>query len=269
VRLLIVPLLLVTACAGAANRTPSPPDRVELGPVPVPEAASASTLAPPPASSADTAPPAKPDLPHFDIRNASTTYDFSLSLDEDCSSDKAPMGVCDAPGNLVVFRKGSDAPLQRVPLESIDVVIADNGEPLVNASPMYDYQGTIEVGDFDFDGHEDFAVQDSEQGPYGGPTFQVFLYQPRTRQFVMADELTDLTHTTLGFFQVDPVRKRITTFAKSGCCYHVTEEYRVVRGAPVMVSRFTEDATGEGDVLETTEGLRGGKWVTSTKRVPR
>jgi hypothetical protein len=211
----------------------------------------------------------QPALPQFDIRNASTTYDFSLSLDEDCTSDKAPMGVCEAPGNLVVFLKGSAVPLQRVPLESIDVIVADSGEPLVNSSRMYDYQGTIEVGDFDFDGHEDFAVQDSEQGPYGGPTFQVFLYQPRTRQFVLADELTDLTHTTLGFFQVDPARKRLTTFAKSGCCYHVTEEYRVVRGAPVMVSRFTEDATGEDDVVETTEGLRGGKWVRRVVTTPR
>jgi hypothetical protein len=241
--------------------------RVEIGPAPVP--AAAASIEPPPSPPGDVAPAAKPAPPHFDIRGASMTYDFSLSLDEDCSPDRASLGVCEAPGNLVVFLKGSDVPLQRVPLESVDVIVADSGEPLVNTSHLYDYQGTLEVGDFDFDGHEDFAVQDSEQGPYGGPTFQVFLYQPKTGQFVVADELTELTHSTLGFFQVDEVHERLRTFAKSGCCYHVTEEYRVVRGAPVMVSRFTEDATGDGDVVETTEGLRGGKWVTKVVKTPR
>jgi len=36
-----------------------------------------------------------------------------------------------------------------------------------------------------------------------------------------------------------------------------------------MVSRFTVDATGEGDVVETTEGLRGGKWIRRVVTTPR
>jgi hypothetical protein len=205
----------------------------------------------------------------YDIRGASTHYDFRLTLDEDCSPDALGGGVCIAPGSLRIFPKGSDVAVQDVSLESIAVVEDDRGQPLVNAARLYDWQGTLEIGDFDFDGHEDFAVQDSEQGPYGGPTFQVFLYRPASSRFERSDELSDLTRQTLGFFQVDARRKRITTFAKSGCCYHVTEQYAVRRGALVMVSRVTEDAMYDGPVHVTTEKLVAGKWLSTTRDLPR
>ena len=52
---------------------------------------------------------------------------------------------------------------------------ADSGEARVNTAQLYDYQGTIVVDDYNFDGREDLAAQTGQDGPYGGPTFSIFL----------------------------------------------------------------------------------------------
>jgi hypothetical protein len=90
----------------------------------------------------------------------------------------------------------------------------DNGKPLVNTARLYDLQGVINVADFDFDGHADFAVQNGNDGPYGGPTYSVYLYDNASKQFVLSDELSTLTSETLGMFQVDAKRKRLRTLPR-------------------------------------------------------
>jgi hypothetical protein len=85
-------------------------------------------------------------------------------------------------------------------------------------------------------------------GPYGGPTFTVFL-ATASGDFVRSEALSRLTEETLGLFQVDMKRKRLVTLSKSGCCFHVTEELAMVNGKPVPVSRETEDGTGDALVL--------------------
>jgi hypothetical protein len=177
-------------------------------------------------------------------------------------------GICEAPGEVVVFLKDSAAVLQRLKFETLDLVADEHGQPLVNSSHLYDYQGTVNVGDFDFDGHEDFAVQDSQQGSYGGPTFRVFLFSPGAGTFVRSEALSNMTHETLGMFQLDAKRRRLITFAKDGCCMHETDEYAVVRGALVLMASVEEDATHDRYVLVTSGHLEGGKWRTATRRQP-
>jgi hypothetical protein len=187
----------------------------------------------------------------------------------ECSSDQEGAGICEGPAELLVFVKGTPTPMQRLELERLDLILDDRGEPLVNSSDLYEYQGTLNVGDFDFDGHEDFAVQDSEQGSYGGPTYAVFLFDPRAETFVHSEALSQLTRETLGFFQVDARKKRLVTFAKSGCCWHETSEYAVVKGSLVLMASLVEDAREDGYVLETRRWRERGRWRTATRRIPQ
>lgn len=212
-----------------------------------------------------------------DIRNASKLYDFRVTLRGACPPRSEAGGTCEAPGSVAVLRKGSDVPLQQEDLDAVELVHDDKGTTLVNTSTLYDYQGTLNVGDFDFDGHEDFAVQGPQTGPYGGPTFSVFLYSARLGRFVRSSALSELTETTLGFFEVDTKNKRIVTLSKSGCCYHETTQYEVFDGNLVRTDVVIEDAFGEEDasaplppntMIVTHGRLVGGKWVTTKKRVP-
>ena len=72
-------------------------------------------------------------------------------------------------------------------------------------------------------------------------------------------------------FTVNKKKKRLTTLDKSGCCYHITEEFSVIRNKPVKVYSMEEDAAiaDEKRVRITTKTLTGGKWKTSVKYVKR
>ncbi len=207
----------------------------------------------------------------FVLRDASQHYDFIIQLDNDCSSPgKEEYGSCEGPGMLLVYDKKSRSELQKIRMDNIFISFAGKGEPLVNSARLYDYQGVINVGDFDFDGHEDFAVQNGNNGPYGGPTYDVYLYSKASHMFMLSESLTRLVSETLGFFQVDSRQKLLKTSAKSGCCYHEYVEYKVIKGDPVPVYRVIEDAMNSGDgeyVTVTKERFYDGRWHSTSEKI--
>ena len=75
----------------------------------------------------------------------------------------------------------------------------------------------------------------------------------------------------LGMFAVDKEKKLLHTFDKSGCCWHITEEFSVVNNAPKKVSEVVEDATinDQTKVKIITKKLVNGKWQTKVKMVAR
>ena len=232
----------LAACApprAAPHATPEPAAAVS------PVVASAAPEAPPPPRAATSveSPPPPPRVVRID--NASTQYSFQLTFVKQC---------CEGPADLVVAGKNG-ASTQTMHLDNAEVH-AEDGKAVVNSTELYGAPGTIDVGDFNFDGREDFAVLSGEDGPYGGPTFTVYLASP-SGQFVLSPELGKLTQENLGMFQVDAKKKRLITFAKSGCCFHVMEELAVVHDKPAVVYRETEDATGSLLVI-TRERWGGG-----------
>ncbi|RQO66960.1 hypothetical protein DBR44_16800 [Aquitalea sp. FJL05] len=199
------------------------------------------------------------------IDNAAPAYRFDISLLNWGERDWAAEG----PALINIIDKRSQRQLQQLRLDNVYMAHGDDGKPLVNSARLYDLQGVINVADFNFDGHADFAVQNGNDGPYGGPTYSVYLYDSTSTQFVLSDELSTLTAETLGMFQVDAKRKRLSTFAKSGCCYHETTHYQFdARHRLQAVERLIEDAQDPAgkQVRVTRETLVNGRWKTSTRR---
>lgn len=198
------------------------------------------------------------------IDNASSDYSLLLDMPA-CDAE-----TCEGPAYLAAQTKGADQPFQAIYLPNVFLTRKDDGEPLVNSARLYDYQGVINVDDFNFDGHADFAVQNGNRGSYGGPSYDVFLFDAAHHRFIHSPSLSTLTLENLGFFDVDQQHKRLRTFAKSGCCYHQQTEYAMQGNEPVAVKRQTEDATGgSGDpeqVLLSTEELIDGQWKTTASR---
>lgn len=194
---------------------------------------------------------------HFlHLGSASSIYDFRLALDEPCNSQ-----YCEGSGKLAILTKDGSSPLQVITLSGIYLARDDEGQPLVNSARLYEYQGVINVGDFNFDGHEDFAVQNGNHGSYGGPSYDVFLYDTPHQKFRHSQAMTTLIASTLGFFAVDQQTQHLQTFAKSGCCWHRTSRYLIQSNTPVEVWRSTDGASPHmsGFVREVEE-LRNGKW---------
>jgi len=200
----------------------------------------------------------------FELKDASKYFDIKATV-ADCDD-----GFCRGKARFEFYKKGRSRPYQVIEHENTLVQLSDDGSVPVNVSLMYDVQSVVYVGDFNFDGMEDVAICSGEDGSYGGPSYRVYLSDRKAGRFVFNSSFTKLGQH-LGMFEVDKKKKRLRLFDKSGCCWHVTEEYAVINNQPVKVFVEEEDATipDETKVKITTKRLAAGKWTTSVKYVKR
>ena len=204
----------------------------------------------------------------YRLTSISNHYDFVIRLKPNPhEGDRSLEGTCEAPGEVVLYPKGSAKPLQTIQMPNIFVSSKGDGEPLTNSAALYDYQGVINVGDFNFDGSEDFAVQNGNHGSYGQPSYDVYLYSAKAARFELNRPMTDLIEQTLGFFHVDPIHDHLVTMEKSGAVYHVTTTYTVIHDRPVPIARIVEDGRKDTRyVYVTHERLVNGKWQRIERR---
>lgn len=199
----------------------------------------------------------------FDLKNASKYFDVKVTVAE-CDIDS-----CHGNATFGFYKKGYKTPYQELNLPDTYIQL-DSGKPLVNRTMLYDEQSVINIDDYNFDGMDDVAICNGNNGSYGGPSYNIYLSDRKQGKFVLNNALTELG-SHLGMFNVDKAKKQLSTFDKSGCCYHITEDYTVVNNRPVKVRSVEEDATiaDETKVKITTKTLVAGKWKTSIKYVKR
>ncbi|WP_322092497.1 lysozyme inhibitor LprI family protein [Paraburkholderia bannensis] len=209
-------------------------------------------------------PDASVEGPTFRLVKAAKQHDFVLRMLDACSAEQSNDDTtCEGPAQLLIYGKRQSKLLQTINLPNVIATLPKGGgSPLVNSARLYDDQGVLNVGDFNFDGEEDFGIQTGNEGSYGGPSYDVYLFDPKSGRFVYNDPMTGLIQQTLGFFDVDEKHKLLHTYAKSGCCYHESTSYRVDHNVPVAVERHIEDAviTGGDKMKVTDEKLINGKW---------
>ena len=204
-----------------------------------------------------------------ELKDASKKYDFRLYLTEKCEAKPdQDYSSCESPGIVSVSKKGEAAVLQYIPMENIFLSFSESKKPLANSARLYDYQGVINVGDFNFDGEEDFAIQNGNAGSYNGPSYDVFVKSRTAPGFRYSVEMSGLIAQTLGFFQVQPGRKRLIARAKSGCCYHELTVYEVINDKPVPSSRSIDEILQNGRHYFYEEEWVNDKWKRlKTKRL--
>jgi hypothetical protein len=164
------------------------------------------------------------------------------------------------PAAITVYQRRTGKRVLRVPAQSLPVNDEDR-EAAANVHDLpYGEQSVLQYRDFDFDGKPDLAIMDDGRGScYGGPSFQVFLR--RGGGFVDSPSLTGLTEGAFcGMFRVDTKQRRLFTFVKSGCCYHVFYAWKVQNGAARMVERVEE--AFEGSSYLRREVTRRGREVS-------
>jgi hypothetical protein len=211
------------------------------------------------------------------VENASRKYALEVKVAGCGGAERSnDDNNCDGPARVQIYRKGAKTPFQVLRLGNLQLYKDTAAySPATSEKPrgLYAEEYTFVFQDFDFDGEEDLAVCNGRDGGYGGPSYNVYLFDRRSKRFVENQRLSELTDAPyLGLFFPDPKRKRLTVHSKSGCCYHETEVYRMVRGRPVLVEKVTEEARGEGEgdddliVTTTTKRRVGRRWVVRTKR---
>lgn len=113
------------------------------------------------------------------------------------------------------------------------------------------------ISDVNADGREDLIIWVGREGAYGGPSFQVYLYDESARQLRLSEPFSDLTVGYIGLFGV--TGRSITTNASSGCCLHIEETYVVEADVPQLVQRVTTEDSSHGEPKVTTERLVDGR----------
>jgi hypothetical protein len=202
----------------------------------------------------------------FELKSASKYFDVKISVatcDEDYCSGKARFSF---------YKKGALKPYQVIDLPDTLIQLETGGTPLVNNTLLYDEQSVIDVDDYNFDGMEDVAICTGQNGSYGMPSYNIYLSSKAAGRFVYNRAFSKLGGH-LGMFTVDKKNKVLETFDKDGCCWHITERYKVVNDRPLKMFEEVEDATDPGalKMKVTTKRLVAGKWKTSVRyeKVPQ
>ncbi len=202
----------------------------------------------------------------FDIKDAGKDYDVRIEV------AKCDDGSCEGKATFTLFKKDGSKPFQTFRLANTSFMLDEGKRPTANKTLRYDWQSAVNFGDYNFDGTEDLALCDGTNGSYGMPSYQIYLFSPQSKKFVNSPAMTRLAQGEyLGMFEVDARQRVLRTSGKSGCCFHITEEFSVVKNRPRKVFEVIEDATipDEKRVKITTRKLVNGRWRTRIKYEPR
>ncbi|MDQ6785239.1 MAG: hypothetical protein M3033_00270 [Acidobacteriota bacterium] len=199
---------------------------------------------------------------NFLLKDASKTFDVKIKIAK-CDTD-----TCEGRATVYLSRKNQPNVFQTIAMPNMFLELNKERKPTANLIELYGENNSgVVFDDFNFDGVEDLALRNGNDGAYGGPSYDVLLFSKAANKFVKSRELTKLASESLGLFTVDKKKRTIETFNKSGCCYHETTRYKIINNRPQKVYVFTEDATGgDGERVKlTTETLVGGKWKKTVK----
>ncbi|MFN5032168.1 MAG: XAC2610-related protein [Flavobacteriia bacterium] len=194
----------------------------------------------------------------FQLKKTSKKYDIIVYV-KSCEDT-----YCEGSGKIELYEKGTTHLVQVFPMKELYVELSQGGKMIEGVNQMYGDNGAVIMYDFNFDGTEDLAIRDGNYGAYGGPSFNVFVYHSTKKKFVKSEELTELASMNLGFFDVDKKEKRLTTFSKDGCCWHIATKYAIdKKKGLIKVYESIEDGTNEGVIISTERKLIKNQWVES------
>jgi hypothetical protein len=199
---------------------------------------------------------------NFLLKGASKNFDVKITV-EKCEDD-----ICEGKATVYLLKKKQSAAFQTIQLPNIYLELGGDQKPTANLIELYGENNSgVIFDDFNFDGAEDLALRNGNDGSYGGPSYDVLLFNKATGKFIKNNALTALGSENLGLFEIDKKQKTIETFNKSGCCWHQTTRYRFVNNRLQKIYVFTEDAAGADGkkVYLITEKLINGRWRKTTK----
>ncbi|MBX7174116.1 MAG: hypothetical protein K1X72_24300 [Pyrinomonadaceae bacterium] len=195
----------------------------------------------------------------FEIKDASKYFDIKIKV-EDCDESG-----CQGKGNFSFYKKGTSTPYQVIEHEETYIDLEWEGK-IVTENLPYKTQAAVDVGDYNFDGMEDVAICNGRYGNYGARSYDVYLSSKSAGKFVHNEALSELGQNYMGLFDVNKKKKTLSVYGKSGCCFHIEEEYKVVNNRPVKVYAKEEDAMSDDQRVKiTTSTLINGKWRTKVR----
>lgn len=171
--------------------------------------------------------------------------------------------ACRGRARISLFRADTHEKISEI--ESDDFDIAINTGPSSNQNFLStEEDGNIVIGDFDFDGHDDFAVQDGYKGSYGYASYDVYTYDKKRKIYSRNSALTRLAGGEyLGMFQIDKKRKRLLAYNKAADGVLYSFEFTSNGRGLKKVCEKTEIWNQSNGIVEVTvKRFAKNMWVT-------
>jgi hypothetical protein len=167
-----------------------------------------------------------------------------------------------SPGVITIYRKSDNKQLIRVESEELTLDLHE-GKALANVRQLpYGEQSMIMFEDMNFDGVKDLAIMDGQNSCYHGPSFQIYLGDPRDpTHFTYSEDFSLLAQNYCGMFGVDAARRQLNTMTKSGCCWHQFSTFDIFDGKPRPIHVLEEEYTPAGVIVNTESTWNGRKMV--------
>jgi hypothetical protein len=196
----------------------------------------------------------------FIVKDGSRTYSAKITVNEFVNSN------CSGPGTVTLYSKTTDNTFQTFQSDNLCFYIEGNSNP-ASGTELHGGESPLIFDDFNFDGYEDLSISNGYNGSYGMPSYDVYLFSKSAGKFVKNSALTEIASVNLGMFATDKSKKKLRTFNKSGCCWHITTEYGFRDNELIKTYELEEDATGGNELVIVTEReLINGTWKSEVKK---
>jgi hypothetical protein len=127
--------------------------------------------------------------------------------------------------------------------------------------------GPVIFRDFNFDGYNDLAIVNGNNGNYSFISYHIYLFSPEQHRFLFNPKLTELSSESMGLFENDVKRKRIITHAKGDFSSSIDREFECVTPNKVQMVLERYMNTNGNYIEERTKQLVNGKWETRLKKI--
>src|SRR5688500_9163427 len=115
----------------------------------------------------------------FLLKNASKNFDIKIKI-EKCEDD-----ICEGKATVYLMRKNKPSPFQTIQMTSMYLELGEHRKPTANLIELYGENNSgIVFDDFNFDGAEDLALRNGNDGSYGGPSYDILLATKPSNKFV-------------------------------------------------------------------------------------
>ncbi|MNK81792.1 hypothetical protein D3C87_1015470 [compost metagenome] len=188
----------------------------------------------------------------FTANNSSNNFKAKIFV-ENCTT-----GHCNGKATIILYDKITDQEMQTFTSKDLDFGLTEMQNAQLGWLDLGKYQTPLIFGDFNFDGTEDLAIRNGNNGAYASPSYDIYL--SINNKFVPNAALTKLASENLGLFDVDKKNKQLAIHLKNGCCFDKTINYKFdVKKELYEDSSVIEDSSIADNVTVITQKLVDGK----------
>ncbi|MGM9475393.1 XAC2610-related protein [Pedobacter sp. GSP4] len=188
----------------------------------------------------------------FTANNSSNQYKAKIFV------DKCEGNSCSGKATVILYDQISDKEIFTFHSADLDFGLTENQNAKLGWLDLGKYQTPLIFGDFNFDGFEDIAVRNGNNGAYSSPSYDIYL--SKDSKFTLNTELTKLASSNLGMFDIDKKAKQLAIHQKDGCCFDKTINYKFdAKNSLYEDSSVIEDSSIADNVTVITQKLVDGK----------